>query len=97
MELKNLIAEQNPDAILWDDCDAAIIGMVSRCGSEPIVCYDYDKLVDCFIDPEGAKDNPDAAYEAALEWVEYNVAGAYVGEHTPFILNRLTPYREDDA
>lgn len=97
VELRRLIAEQNPEAVLWDNCDAAIIGTVSRCGSEPVVCYDYDKLIECFIDPDLAESDPGAAHEEALEWVEYNVAGAYVGENTPFILVRLGLHCEDDA
>lgn len=65
--------------------------MVSRCGSDPVVCYDYDKLIECMIDPKSAHEDWNAAYEEALEWVEYNVAGAYVGEHTPFILHAYCP------
>ena len=71
-------------AILWDDCDAAIIGVGVRCGSEPVVVYDYDLLVKCF---ETAGMDPDDA----AEYVDFNLVGAYVGERTPIILMRHEP------
>ena len=32
-----------------DGCDDALIGIVRRCASPDVACYDYDKLVDVFI------------------------------------------------
>lgn len=30
------------EVVTWDGCDAAIIGIVERCGQAPLVCYDYE-------------------------------------------------------
>jgi hypothetical protein len=73
------IAETYPDAILWDGLDAAIIGMARRCGMEPVVAYDYHKCIRIFQD-QGMEEHE------AIEYFEFNVAGAYVGENTPIIV-----------
>ena len=63
---------------------AAIVGLGMRCSSEPVVVYDYDLLVDCFV--QGGMDHEDAE-----EWVQFNILGAYVGERTPIVLTRHAP------
>ena len=40
--------------------------------------YDFDKCVDIFMDIN------DWTEEEAIDWVEFNVVGAYVGEDTDF-------------
>ncbi len=67
--------------ITWTDCDSAIIGVAARCGMRSVVCYDYDKLVEHFMSC-GMTD------EEAIEWIDHNILGAYVGEYTPIILHR---------
>lgn len=66
------IAEDNQEAILWDDCDDAIIGITP----EGKAVYSIEKLWKIFIS-EGMTE------EEAIEWVDYNILGAYVGEYTP--------------
>lgn len=66
------IADFNEDAILWDGCDDAIIGYTP----EGIAVYSINKLWDVFIE-QGMTS------EEAIEWVDYNILGAYVGENTP--------------
>lgn len=62
--------------------DAAILGTVYRCGQDPFVVYDYDRLVDHFV-REGM------THDEAAEWIDYNIEGAWVGPHTPGVLRRL--------
>lgn len=69
------LEKENPDAITWDDCDAALVGTK---GDPPIAVYSHDKLVEVFMD-QGM------SYEDALDWVSFNIEGAYVGEFTPHI------------
>lgn len=66
------IAEANPDAILWDGCDDALIGFTQN--GEAV--YSIEKLREIFTG-HGMTD------EEAIEWVEYNILGAHVGEYTP--------------
>ena len=62
----------------WDGCDAAFIGVGQRCGFDDVAIYDYDLLLDVFI-AEGM------THEEAVEWVDFNLLGAYIGPDTPII------------
>jgi len=75
MTIIEKITENNPDAILWDDLDEAVIGFTT----DYVAVYDLDKLSECLL-----KQNPDWTEVDALEWIDFNIIGAYVGEHTPF-------------
>tara|TARA_R100001510_G_C7648336_1_gene205656 strand:+ start:1434 stop:1646 length:213 start_codon:yes stop_codon:yes gene_type:complete len=63
----------------WTGCDDAIVGLGHRCGCDTVVVYDYDKLVDVFIQ-QGMDE------EESIEWIDYNILGAWVGDDTPIIL-----------
>ena len=63
----------------WDGCNEALIGTGSRCGSEDVAVYDYSKLITVFIE-QGM------TAEESIEWIEFNILGAYVGEDTPIIM-----------
>jgi len=63
----------------WTGCDDAIVGLGHRCGCDTVVVYDYDKLVDVFIQ-QGMDE------EESIEWIDYNILGAWVGDDTPMIL-----------
>lgn len=65
---------------IWENLDEAIIGVVERCNQEPIVCYDYEKVVKII--------SKDMGVEAAIEFIDFNVLGAWVGDKTPFMLFR---------
>ena len=43
----------------------------------------YDKCVDIFIKRDGM------TYEEAVEWMEFNVVGAWVGETTPIFVHEI--------
>ena len=89
-ELKEAIAEINPDAILFDDIDEAIIGMGQQWASKTIVVYDREKCIEILAD-KFKKDNDtiEEAYSEAIEYFEFNIECAYVGEHTPFFFTPL--------
>jgi hypothetical protein len=55
--------------------------VVTRFGLEPILCYDYDKVIATMI-ARGMTE------EQALEDFEYNIIGAWVGDGTPCFLTR---------
>jgi len=63
----------------WTGCDDAIVGLGHRCGCDTVVVYDYDKLVDVFIQ-QGMDE------EESIEWIDYNILGAWVGDDTSIIL-----------
>jgi len=37
--------ESNPDAVSWDGYDGAIVGFAERCGSNALLVYDYELMV----------------------------------------------------
>ena len=67
---------------LWDGCDAALIGVGTRCGTPMVAVYEHEKLVQCFI-------TEDCDEECAQEWVDFNILGAYIGPETPIIIYPL--------
>tara|TARA_R100000664_G_C2697390_1_gene99098 strand:- start:299 stop:556 length:258 start_codon:yes stop_codon:yes gene_type:complete len=61
--------------------DKAIIGVAERCGSENVIAYDANECIQILID-QGMTDTE------AVEYFNFNVLDAYVGEYTPvFIWN----------
>lgn len=82
-QIEEYLQQIGESALLIDDADAALIGFTNRVNSPLLAVYDYDKLVDVFID-QGL------SYEDAVEWVDYNIVGAWLGKQTPIIVMPLT-------
>jgi hypothetical protein len=61
----------------FDDC---IIGIVERFGSEPILCYDRQAVLEKLME-DGM------THEEAEEYFSFNQIGAWVGETTPCFLS----------
>ena len=76
------IIDINPEAMMADGFDEAILGMCIQFGSEPIVAYDYEKCIQILI----TRDDMDKA--DALDFMEFNVIGSYVGLNTPVFIMR---------
>ena len=91
---RSFVADWNLEAIVWEprEYDQAIVGVVQRCGSEPLAVYDYEKLVEVTMERSDS-DGEDDPYLAAAEYVDFNIVGAYVGEGTPMTLWK--PLRSD--
>ena len=68
-----------------DEFDGAILGLGRRCGQPDLLVYDVDKCV-AILMKDGMTD------EEAMEYFEFNVVGAWMGEGTPIFL-----YRGEDA
>ena len=69
---------------IWNDLDEAIIGtaLVWDTSGHRIerVVYNGEEIVSIFM----KRDN--MTYEEAVEYVEFNIEGAYIGEDTPIIV-----------
>lgn len=74
------IAQINPEALLCDGFDEAIIGMAERINLNPIVAYSVDKIIDIMIERDGM------TYEEAMEYYEYNILGSWMGDNTPIFI-----------
>lgn len=62
--------------LLADGFEKAFIGL-GRYGNKNLAVYDYEKCVLILMKKENWSE------EEAIEWMEYNVVGAWVGEYTP--------------
>ena len=69
--------------ITWDRLNDAIIGTGGRCGMEEVYVYSYDKILDILMIEDGMTERE------AIDYIEYNIAGAYVGELTPILVRSL--------
>ena len=77
----DIISDVNPKAMKADGFDDAILGMSTRIGDESLIAYDYDKCIEIL--------QGEMSYEEAVEYMEFNVVGSYVGEGTPIFIKRL--------
>ena len=95
-QIYDYLKEKSPTAILYDNCDSALVGTARLYRNEQwveVAIYSYEGLVQHFKeeftkDPE-PKDETETfdAEEEAMEWVDYNIAGGYLGIYTPLIIN----------
>lgn len=76
-EIRAAVEEENPKARFFEEFDAALLGPLRRCGQPTIAAYSYQRAVDVLMQQEGM------THEEAVEWMEYNVIGLWIGEHTP--------------
>ena len=75
-------AQVDPDVLTADGFDNACLGLSCGFGPQRAV-YDWDKCVDILMTRDGM------TADEAIAYMDFNVTGAYVGEHTPeFILAR---------
>ncbi len=73
------VAEINPEALLCDGFDEALMGVAERINLGPVAAYSVEKMLDVLI-----KDG--MSYEEALEYFDFNIRGAWVGENTPVFI-----------
>lgn len=74
-QLKETIAEYNPEALFADGHDHAIMGY----SSDGRVVYSADQII-------GGLMNEGMTNEEAIEYFHFNIEGAYVGEFTPIYM-----------
>jgi len=82
-DITDWLAERSQSMVLFDGFDEALVGIVSRPSMEPCVVYDHRRCLRVLV----KKNNMSA--EDAEEYFNFNVACTWVGEQTPFILERL--------
>jgi hypothetical protein len=69
-----------PDEVLLaDGFESAFIGVCRRFSCN-CALYDYQKCVDILVSRDKME------YDDAMEYMDYNVLGAYVGRNTPIFL-----------
>lgn len=66
--------------IILEGFEQAYIGAGYRCGQMPVAIYNYEVMCAILVNRDGM--TPDEA----VEFIEYNILHAWVGENTPLIL-----------
>tara|TARA_Y100001973_G_scaffold95089_1_gene147985 strand:- start:2494 stop:2760 length:267 start_codon:yes stop_codon:yes gene_type:complete len=64
------------ELIFADGFDDAIIGVATGFDSQRVV-YCYVSMIETMMKED------DISYEDALDWIEYNTLGSYIGKNTP--------------
>jgi len=82
--MREAVAEFNAEALFCDGFDEALIGVAERFGMPSVAAYDYDKYIELIV--KGG-----CSPEDAVEYFEFNVIGAWVGDTTPVFVRRLSP------
>lgn len=75
------------ELLLYPDLADAYVGIVQRFGQAPVACYDYAKVIAAYIANGMTEDE-------AVEFFEFNVMVAWVGERTPCFLSMGVPPEE---
>jgi hypothetical protein len=84
MNLQPFLEEQLPDdqtVVLADGLEDAFIGVGRTFSSIPVAIYDTDKVIEILMTRDVM------TREEALEFFDFNIAGAYVGESTPIFMS----------
>ena len=78
---------EEEECLTADGFDDALVGCTY--GANVIAVYDINKMVEILME-EGTD------YEDAVEFLDYNVVGAYLGEKTPLYINFVTQEVHND-
>lgn len=73
----------NNDTLLIDNHEFALIGMCMTWHGNMLVeraIYDGPMIVEAMVEQDGMTE------EEAIEYIDFNIVGAYVGENTPIIM-----------
>ncbi len=82
-EMIDALAES--EAVVIDGMDDALIGVGERFGDGVAAVYDLDKMIQILIDRDGMD------YPGAVEFVDFNILGAFFGDPRPVFLRKLDP------
>jgi hypothetical protein len=88
-EIRDELSELNPEAVVWDGFDEALIGYGSRCAMDTVAIYDYNKMIEILMREMLEQD--------AIEYLEFNIMSAWIGEGTPIIMNVMKRDDRDEA
>tara|TARA_R110000824_G_scaffold242124_1_gene430821 strand:- start:216 stop:470 length:255 start_codon:yes stop_codon:yes gene_type:complete len=68
------------DLLLADGFEKALVGVGRRCSRPDVAVYDVCMMVEVLMARDGM------SHTEAVEYLEFNVVGAWVGEQTPIYL-----------
>ena len=77
-EIADFLEELNPDALMYDGFEGALVGIASRCSTLPLALYDRSRCIQILV-------NQGMSHEEAEDYFCYNVEGCWAGPNTPLI------------
>ena len=78
MNIKSDIeSDTDSEMLVADGLDEAILGVAYRAGSDPVMAYDISKIIKILMERDGM------SREEAVEFYEFNIEQAYMGNRTP--------------
>lgn len=80
-EVREYLAEENPDAVLFDGLDAALIGVGGQYTKRPLAIYSVQKIIEAL-----TAQSDDGDEDAAVEWFDFNIACLWAGDGTPILV-----------
>lgn len=83
-EVRQQLEIENEEALLADGFEAALIGICYRFGQPSLACYDYERCLKRLIERDGM------TREEAVEFFDFNVIGAGMGENSPVFVKLFT-------
>lgn len=82
-EIRLVLEEDNPEAVLFDGLDDALVGVGSQYTKRSLAVYSARKIIHILM----VRD--DMSYEDALDYYGFNIACLWAGEGTPIILEDI--------
>jgi len=78
-----VLTNENPDAIIYDNMSEALLGVYRNKENDylPVAVYSYVKYIDKFINEDGMSE------EDAVEFFDFNVDGLLLGINQPIIID----------
>ena len=83
MTARDRILDIDPEMLVLEpaEFDSAIIGVADRFGMESVVAYDKEAILEILM--------RDMSEEEAIEYFDFNIIGAYVGDKTPVFVTLI--------
>lgn len=82
-EIREALAEMNPDALLADGLEDALVGYTVNQHHPHVAVYDIEKCIEVLVTRDGM------THEDAEEYLSFNTLGAYVGENGPLFVRLM--------
>jgi len=78
------LIDENPEALQADGFEKAFVGICRRFGQPSVAMYDQELCVEILVERDGMEE------EEAIEFFDFKVIGACVGENTPVFCTLAT-------
>jgi hypothetical protein len=79
MNIRDELSAYHDDLLFADGFDEAILGVAERIGMDAVVAYSTPKIIEILA--------REMTEDEAIEYFEFNILGAYVGERTPVFIS----------